>query len=136
MEAALEPLDLSLPQYRLLAYLSDGETASSKLAATMAVSPPSVTSVVLALEARALIERRPDPVDRRRQPLVLSAAGAELLARATEAVNARFDQILSHVDERRAATARSAMGVWQLALDRALAERQRAEAQPVAPTPS
>src|SRR6478672_1212823 len=77
VEAALEPLGLSLPQYRLLAFLADGETASSKLAEIMAVSAPSVTSVVLNLEGRGLIERRPDPVDRRRQPLVLSGAGVD-----------------------------------------------------------
>src|SRR5262245_16750800 len=126
VEAALEPLGLSLPQYRLLAFLSDGEAASSRLAATMAVSPPSVTSLVLGLEARGLIERRPDPVDRRRQPLVLSAAGVDLVTRANGAIDDRLDSILAQVDERRAATARSAMGVWQLALDRFTAERDRA----------
>src|SRR5262245_45935484 len=116
VEAALEPLGLSLPQYRLLAFLSDGETASSKLAEIMTVSPPSVTSVVLGLEARGLIERHPDPDDRRRQPLVLSAAGVDLLDRANAAIDERFNQILSLVDERRAATARSALEAWQLAL--------------------
>jgi DNA-binding MarR family transcriptional regulator len=125
IEAAVEPLGLSLPQYRLLAFLADGEAASSRLAETMAVSPPSVTSIVLGLEARGLIGRRPDPVDRRRQPLVLSAAGVDLLARANEAIDDRLGQILAHLDDRRATTARSAMGFWQVALDRFAEERRR-----------
>jgi Mn-dependent DtxR family transcriptional regulator len=41
-----------------LAFLSEGEAASSRLAATMAVSPRGVTSIVLCLEARGLIERQ------------------------------------------------------------------------------
>ena len=38
---ALAPLDLSLPQYRVLALLGDGSTASSVLARRLAVSPPT-----------------------------------------------------------------------------------------------
>ena len=46
VEVALGPLDLSLPQYRVLALLGEGSTASSVLARRLAVSPPSVTAVV------------------------------------------------------------------------------------------
>ena len=51
VEVALAPLDLSLPQYRVLALLGDGSTASSVLARKLAVSPPSVTAVVDGLVA-------------------------------------------------------------------------------------
>ena len=68
-------VDLSLPQYRVLALLGDGSTASSWLADRLTVSPPSVTAVVDGLVARGLVERTPDPADRRRLNLVLTADG-------------------------------------------------------------
>jgi hypothetical protein len=46
VEVAIAPLDLSLPQYRLLAHLVDGAAMSSTLAERLAVKPPTVTAVV------------------------------------------------------------------------------------------
>ena len=75
VEVALGPLDLSLPQYRVLALLGDGSTASSVLARKLAVSPPTVTAVVDGLVARGLVERQADPEDRRRLTLLLTRDG-------------------------------------------------------------
>src|SRR5262249_39067877 len=79
VERAITPLDLSMPQYRVLALLADGSTAASVLAQQLAVRPPSVTAVVDGLVARALVERSPDPLDRRRLTLTLTDEGARLL---------------------------------------------------------
>ena len=75
VEVALGPLDLSLPQYRVLALLGDGSTASSVLARKLAVSPPTVTAVVDGLVGRGLVERQADPEDRRRLTLLLTRDG-------------------------------------------------------------
>ena len=113
VEVALGPLDLSLPQYRVLALLGEGSTASSVLARRLAVSPPSVTAVVDGLVARGLVERRPDPEDRRRLTLLLTRDGAKLLAAADAAAELRLDEITGYFD-----APPTGLDLWNLALDR------------------
>ena len=117
VEVALAPLDLSLPQYRVLALLADGSTASSVLARRLAVSPPSVTAVVDGLVARGLVERRDDPEDRRRLTLLLTRDGKRLLATADAASEARLDEIAGFLVEPPDALAAGLDG-WNRALDR------------------
>lgn len=118
VELGLATLDLSLPQYRVLALLADGEAASSRLAEKLAVSPPSITAVVDGLVAKGLVARGNDPADRRRLPLSITAAGAAVLADADRAVHDRLDQVLSHLDGRAADAVRATVPQWELALDR------------------
>jgi DNA-binding MarR family transcriptional regulator len=113
VEVALVPLDLSLPQYRVLALLGEGSTASGVLARRLAVSPPSVTAVVDGLVGRGLVERRPDPEDRRRLTLLLTRAGAKLLALADAAAEARLDEIAAYSED-----PPTALDGWNAALDR------------------
>src|SRR5436309_5044532 len=72
VEQALDPLELSLPQYRVLSLLGDGSSASSALAHRLAVSPPSLTPVVAGLVGRGLVARDADTGDRRRLTLHLT----------------------------------------------------------------
>jgi len=113
VEVALAPLDLSLPQYRVLALLGEGSTASSVLARRLAVSPPSVTAVVDGLVARGLVERRADPEDRRRLTLLLTRDGTKLLAAADAAAEAHLDEIAGYFD-----APPTGLDAWNLALDR------------------
>jgi long-chain acyl-CoA synthetase len=124
VEVAIGPLDLSLPQYRVLALLGDGSTASSVLARQLAVSPPTVTAVVDGLVARGLVERRADPEDRRRLTLLLTRDGKRLLSAADAAGEARLDEIAAHLDERPEALAAGLDG-WNRALDRNREDRVR-----------
>jgi long-chain acyl-CoA synthetase len=117
LEVALAPLDLSLPQYRVLALLADGSSASSVLARKLAVSPPSVTAVVDGLVARGLVERRDDPEDRRRLTLLLTRDGKRLLAVADSAGEARLDEIAGFLIDPPDALAAGLDG-WNRALDR------------------
>jgi long-chain acyl-CoA synthetase len=88
--------DLSLPQYRLLAFLSQGDWAASKLADWLEVSRPSITSLVDGLVKRGLVERRPSTDDRRRIDHVLTPEGKATL----EAADARADAaILAVLDD-------------------------------------
>jgi long-chain acyl-CoA synthetase len=120
VEVALGPLDLSLPQYRVLALLGEGSTASSVLARRLAVSPPSVTAVVDGLVGRGLVERQPDPEDRRRLTLLLTREGTKLLAAADAAAEARLDEITAFFD-----AAPTGLDEWNVALDRNREERLR-----------
>jgi long-chain acyl-CoA synthetase len=113
VEVALAPLDLSLSQYRVLALLGEGSTASSVLARRLAVSPPSVTAVVDGLVGRGLVERQPDPEDRRRLTLLLTRDGAKVLAAADAAAEAHLDEIAAYFD-----APPTGLDEWNLALDR------------------
>jgi long-chain acyl-CoA synthetase len=118
VEVGLAAVDLSLPQYRVLMYLDEGEAASSKLAQHLAVSRPTVTSVVDGLVARGLVQRRHDTDDRRRIALALTEPGADLLAAADRSVEARLHEIVGHLpDEVQAAAALGSFDCWRDALD-------------------
>jgi long-chain acyl-CoA synthetase len=126
VEHALDSLELSLPQYRVLSLLGDGSSASSALAGRLAVSPPSVTAVVDGLVARGLVERHADAADRRRLTLVLTAQGLEVLHAAETAVDARLGEVAEYLeDPSSAAAAIEALQQWNHALD-AFREEKRA----------
>lgn len=125
LEHGLAPVDLSVPQYRVLALLAGGPAASSWLADRLTVSPPSVTAVVDGLVARDLVVRIPDPSDRRRLNLELTEAGRRLLVDADESVNERLIQIAAHLDGVDSAEAVHDFEQWHDALDAFRDERQR-----------
>lgn len=125
VELALDDVGLSSPQYRVLAFLSEGSAAASALAGTLAVSRPTVTVVVDGLVARGLVERTADAVDRRRVHQQLTTAGEERLAEADAAVATRLAGIAAHLGGAKAARATHALGLWGEALARANAAAAR-----------
>ena len=77
-DAQLTPL-----QFAALMKLADvGEASQNHLGRLTAMDAATMQGVIKRLIARGLIERRPDPGDRRRLLLTLSAAGRKLAARA------------------------------------------------------
>ena len=64
VEVALATLELSPAQYRMLVQIARGTDASSSLAQKLAVSAPSVTSVVETLVQRGAVERAHSAADR------------------------------------------------------------------------
>ena len=72
--------ELTLPETSALARLDrGGPTTSAALARLEQISPQSMGAPLGALEARGLVERRPDPGDGRRVVLSLTEAGLETL---------------------------------------------------------
>jgi DNA-binding MarR family transcriptional regulator len=70
-------------QYAALITISKkGELTLGELAAAEGVAPPSMTRIAANLEQAGLLERRPDPLDRRVARVAISDKGAELLAEA------------------------------------------------------
>src|SRR5215213_1008035 len=68
------------PQLTVLSRLErEGAASVSDLAAAERMRPQSMAQTVGDLERAGLVARRPDPADRRRQFVELTAAGAELL---------------------------------------------------------
>ena len=94
----LGEVDLSLPQYRVLAFLDEGEAAPSDLAGRLSVSRPSITALMDGLITRGLVERRPDTDDGRRVHHHLTDDGRDTLQRADQAVGDRLVAIGTHVN--------------------------------------
>jgi DNA-binding MarR family transcriptional regulator len=87
----LEPWDLTPSQSRALRVLGEKEgTRVSDLADALRIAPRSATEVADGLEARGLVERAPDPADRRAVLLRMTDAGRAIrdevaVARAADA---------------------------------------------------
>jgi long-chain acyl-CoA synthetase len=116
LELVLADNALSLPQYRLLCYLSGGSSAASPAAKDLSTSRPSVTALVDGVVAKGLVERLPDPGDRRRITLMLTAHGVATLARADEEITERLGTLasfLSAADQEKAVTG---LSLWRGAL--------------------
>jgi DNA-binding MarR family transcriptional regulator len=70
---------LSIAQLDVLRRLdANGPTPMSRLAERMNCEASNLTGLVDRLESRGLVERRPDPEDRRVRVLALTAAGTQL----------------------------------------------------------
>lgn len=128
VELALAGVDLTLPQYRLLILLGEGNEAASALADKLAVSRPSVTGVVDGLVTRGLVQRDHDPCDRRRVGHSLTGEGRRLLAVADAEVQSRLSDIADYRPDGPGA-ALEGLGPWQEALG-AYRSARRAGAPP------
>lgn len=117
VELGLASVELTLPQYRVLALLSEGSSMSSALAHRLAVRPPSVTAVVDGMVTRGLVERCNVEDDRRRVALALTAEGKRLLDAADHAVDRRMTALLAHLkDEGQVTRALDGLDVWRQAM--------------------
>lgn len=120
LDRALAAVDLSLPQYRLLVFLSEVDTAmASALARRLEVSRPSITALVDGLVARGLVERTTARDDRRRVEHRLTGAGEAVLHAADEVVDARLDAVAARLDPDDRAVAFDGLEAWRTALTRA-----------------
>jgi DNA-binding MarR family transcriptional regulator len=125
VESALADDDLSLSQYRLLAFLAQGDWAASALADRLNVSRPSITGLVDGLVKRELVERRPHPDDRRRIDHVLTASGRAALRDADERADTRLRKLLADVPDDVADDVLDALTRLHTALDARLQEKLR-----------
>lgn len=105
LEVSVAEVGLSLPLYRLLAFLSGGPERAAALACRLEVSPPSLTALVDTAVNRALVERVAVQGDRRCVRHVLTDSGAQALVAADAAVAAKVAAIAAHLpaDEAEAA---------------------------------
>ncbi|MGI8867549.1 MAG: MarR family winged helix-turn-helix transcriptional regulator [Mycobacteriales bacterium] len=111
---------LTMPQYKLMVLLDKGDERSSRVAAQLAVSKPTITAAADGLVEIGFLRRTPDTTDKRVVWLQLTDAGRTALQRADSEYADRFaplleatsdphalvsmlDEIDSHLDEARAA---------------------------------
>src|SRR6202171_6520435 len=80
--ATVAELDLAPVQAKALHELNlDPPISMRELAERLKSDPSNVTGLIDRLEARGLVERRPDPNDRRIKGLALKSAGAKMRER-------------------------------------------------------
>jgi DNA-binding MarR family transcriptional regulator len=87
---ALQPLELHPREFTVLRAVkaSDGQSQQA-LADRLHIPPSRMVAIVDELESRGLIERRPDPNDRRVRALYVTTRGQTLLQEA-------FDLVVEH----------------------------------------
>lgn len=90
VEVALQEVDLSPSQYRLLAFLDEAPSAATALASKLSVTRPSLTALVDGLASRGYVVRTTDPADRRRVTHEISASGRDAVAAADRAIQGRL----------------------------------------------
>jgi DNA-binding MarR family transcriptional regulator len=120
--------DLTLAQYRVLAYVAAGAERSSLVARGLALAKPTVTAAVDGLVERNLLTREAVAGDRRSLRLAVTVKGVAALHGAESSMGDRLDEILEFAHQRDALVA--ALGD----LDDAVAARMRARRQQQART--
>ena len=78
-------LELTVPQFRVLAYLSQHAGGSlSEVAEHIGLTRPAMSVLIEGLVNRKLVTRQTDPADRRRLTLTVTPAGHSLYAAARQ----------------------------------------------------
>jgi DNA-binding MarR family transcriptional regulator len=97
---ALDAHGLTMWAYIVLSRL-EGTTVRTQLALAAAIGADKTRLIPTLddLQRRGLIERTPDPEDRRRRLLSISPAGSELRARAQAAIRAHEERLLAQLPE-------------------------------------
>lgn len=114
---AERPQELSVPQFRMLAYLNRREGASlSDLAEHMELTLPSVSRAVDCLVRRGHVERDASEEDRRRVALALTDDGRKAFHSAKDSVRMRVAELLNMLSEAERAELMRGMEVLRSAL--------------------
>lgn len=129
LELALGGVNLSLPQYRLLAFLSGGPERATALAGWLDVSPPSLTALVDGCVARGLVERVTSDEDRRRVLHLITRPGNDVLAQADVAVADRLATVAGHLPPAQARKVIEGLELLGRAMDQARAAGGSARSQ-------
>lgn len=96
--ATLAPLGLEPREFALLRTIAPQQGASQQAIGEQLQIPPSrMVAFVDGLEERGLVERRPNPEDRRARALYLTAKGRKLLTKAFTLANRLETQLCSEL---------------------------------------
>ena len=95
----LEPWHISPSQSRAVGVLDrHGEMRLSTLAEHLRIAPRSATEVIDDLQRRGLVERRPDPSDRRATLVLLTDQGADTARAIREARASEGERLFAGLD--------------------------------------
>ena len=106
-----ELLGMKLRQMMLLSYLRAGAPAlQQQLCESLWMDPNNCVLLLNELEEMGYVERRRDPIDRRRHVVDITNEGRKALERAEQAQESLEDEILAALSEEERATLRSLLG--------------------------
>jgi DNA-binding MarR family transcriptional regulator len=112
LDDIVRPAGLTALQYTALTALErHADMSSAQLARSSFVTAQSMADMIAILEARGLIVRHRDHVDRRRLVVSLTPAGRGLLDEYRDAVRALEDGMLAGLPEAEVGSLRAALGV-------------------------
>jgi DNA-binding MarR family transcriptional regulator len=99
--ASLSAWDVTPSQMRTIRMLTahEGGMRSSELAAHLHIAPRSATEVIDALEAKGLVQRSPDPTDRRATLVSLTSRGAELMDEVRRARGLESEKLFEQLSQ-------------------------------------
>src|SRR6185295_17520820 len=98
-EELLAPIGINAGELSVLLLLDAREPESQQQAAQrLGVDRTTMVALIDALEGKGLVERRPDPADRRRNVIELTDIGRKTLRRATRASDQAERRLLSQLD--------------------------------------
>lgn len=100
--AVLQPFDLTLQQFNVLAILLDAkgkELPTLEVAAGLVEQAPAITRLMNTLIAKKYLRRRACPEDRRRQLCSLTAEGLRVTNAALPIADATFTRIIGDLDD-------------------------------------
>jgi DNA-binding MarR family transcriptional regulator len=95
----------TLSEIRVLFCLRRGATANafdmkvSEISKSLHVTSPTITQIIKGLEAKGLVERASDPIDRRAVGVALTEKGDAVTQMAREAFLSRFEGLIEHLGE-------------------------------------
>jgi DNA-binding MarR family transcriptional regulator len=100
-----ELLGLRFRHFLALSYIADRDGVSQQaLGEDLLVDANNVVLLLNELEAAGFVERRRDPLDRRRHTVVVTTAGRRAIARAEHAREALEDEVLAGLTPEERAT--------------------------------
>ena len=103
-------LDLTVPQFRTLAFVNRNEGSSLlEVANHVGLTPPSMSKLVDGLIARGLMARKDDPDDRRRVRLTVTNRGLAILETVTQGTLSYLADKLGDLDADKSAAIDTAM---------------------------
>lgn len=110
--------DTTMPQFRVLQFLSNGPMSLSELARQRRVSLQSMGELAQALVDRGWVARRTNPIDRRQQLVELTRLGRRHYLRAQDNMLKRLTPLMAQLSQNEHVAVRTALS----ALHRVLTE--------------
>jgi DNA-binding MarR family transcriptional regulator len=109
LEMALDPIGLTLWQFRILAFCAHRPSTPSDVASWRTVKKQAVSRHLNALVELGFLERRAETNDRRRIVHHVTPAGVKALERGQKAMNRTMDSVLRRLDTDAATDARQGL---------------------------
>ncbi len=93
----------------LLSLWSEDNLKASELGRRAGLEPSSMTGLLDRMERDGLLERTPDPMDRRASRICLTKSGIEAEKGSMEAVNVLLDKVFADISEKDIETTKSVL---------------------------